>query len=176
MSNNERENIQLLPWVPMGDEERRWRRLPCLGLHQSSSICFSYRFATPASEGLHHGPCTGDPSVAGATLYWNFPARLGADPWWNLLPITTPEGSAILLTQAKHDPNPTGLSRREGCNVLMTDCLFLLHRASPEDTGGFCSWGWCCHCLASFLKVSTALEVLQRHGFRSPSVFLSGCS
>lgn len=99
-------------WVPVRDEECCWRRLPCPGLDQSSSICFSYHFAIQTSEGLHHSPCSGDPSLTGATLYWNFPPWLGADPWWKLLPITTPEGSAILLTQAKHDSSPMGLSRR----------------------------------------------------------------
>ena len=104
--------MQLLPWLQVRDEECHWRRLPRPGLDQSLSICVSYHFEIQASAGLHHSPCTGDPSLTGATLYWNFPPWLGADPWWKLLPITTPESLAVLLPRAKHDSSLTGSSRR----------------------------------------------------------------
>lgn len=75
--------------------------LPCPGLDQTLNICFSSPFAVQS---------TGNSSLTGATLYWNVLPLLGADQ--KLLPIATREGCAILLTQAKHDSGPLGLSHK----------------------------------------------------------------
>lgn len=117
MRNKGRENIQLLPWVLIGDEE-------CHDLDQPLRTCFSYHLTIQAPEGLHHSPCTGHPSVAGAVLYWNFP------PWnhplWKFLPITTPEALPSSCPERSTTPVPWDYLRGV-CNVLMTEFLLSWH-------------------------------------------------